>query len=197
LLCDGCGREALPHGAAPAQAQNLIANGDFSGGVEPWGAHAVGGASSAPPPEARLVNGALCTSVHGGQEVIVGWPVSGSSASFALVAGQRYELSLRAAVSGTLPVECVVKVGHQVAPYTAAFTTSLPLGQTLERFDVAFAPDHDDVQAGLAVECRAVAMLPREESPREESPSLAEVCIDDVSLSSSTRQSASHSAFAG
>jgi hypothetical protein len=130
-----------------------------------------GGASSEPPLEPRLENGALCTSVKGGQEIIVGWPVSGSADSFALVAGARYELSLRASVSGTLPVECVIKVGHQVAPYTAAFATSLPLRPTLERFDAAFTPDHDDDRAGLAVECRGAS-----------GSSLADVCIDDVSV---------------
>jgi hypothetical protein len=109
--------------------------------------------------------------VKGGQEIIVGWPVSGSADSFALVAGTRYELSLRAAVSGTLPVECVIKVGHQVAPYTAAFATRLPLGATLERLDTAFTPDHDDDRAGLAVECRGAP-----------GSSVADVCIDDVSL---------------
>jgi hypothetical protein len=109
--------------------------------------------------------------VKGGQEIIVGWPVSGSAESFALVAGAKYELSLRASVSGALPVECVIKVGHQVAPYTAAFATSLPLGPALERFSTAFTPDHPDDRAGLALECRGAP-----------GSSVADVCIDDVSV---------------
>jgi endoglucanase len=173
-MCDACGREAVPApaaAAAPAQAPNRISNGDFSSGIAPWGAHVAGGASSEPPLRPRLENGALCTPVKGGQEIIVGWPVSGSADSFALVAGAKYELSLRAAVSGTLPVECVIKVGHQVAPYTAAFATPLPLGSTLERFGTEFTPDHDDDRAGLAVECRGAP-----------GSSMADVCIDDVSV---------------
>lgn len=149
-LSGGCGGEAVPAPAVPARAPNRVSNGDFSSGIAPWGAHVAGVASSEPPLEPRLENGALCTTVKGGQEIIVGWPVSGSADSFALVAGAKYELSLRAAVSGTLPVECVIKVGHQVAPYTAAFATSLPLGPALERSDTAFTPDHDDDRAAHA-----------------------------------------------
>jgi hypothetical protein len=168
----GCGHEAaVPARAAPSQAPNRVSNGDFSSGIAPWGAHLVGGASSEPPLEPRLEDGALCATVKGGQEIIVGWPVSGSTESFALVASSKYELSLRASVSGTLPVECVIKVGHQLAPYTAAFATSLPLGPALERFSTAFTPDHDDDRAGLALECRGAA-----------GSSVADVCIDDVSV---------------
>lgn len=167
----GCGREAVPAPAAPAPSPNRISNGDFSSGIAPWGAHVAGGASSEPPLEPRLDNGALCTTVKGGQEIIVGWPVAGTAESFALVAGAKYELSLRASVSGTLPVECIMKVGHQVAPYTAAFATSLPLGPTLEPFSTAFTPDHPDDLAGLALECRGAP-----------GPSVADVCIDDVSV---------------
>jgi hypothetical protein len=170
-LCGACGHEAVPAPAAPAQSPNRVSNGDFSRGIAPWGAHVAGGASSEPPLEPRLENGALCTPVKGGQEIIVGWPVSGSPDSFALVAGAKYALSLSASVSGTLSVECVIKVGHQVAPYTATFATSLPLGPTLERFDTTFTPDHDDDRAGLAVECRGAP-----------GSSVADVCIDDVSV---------------
>jgi hypothetical protein len=172
-LGGGCGREAVSASApaAPAQALNRVSNGDFSSGIAPWGAHVAGGASSEPPLEPRLEDGALCTTVKGGQEIIVGWPVAGSAESFALISGARYELSLRASVSGAVPVECVIKVGHQVAPYTAAFTTKLPLGPALERFSTAFTPDHDDDRAGLAVECRGAP-----------GSSVADVCIDDVSV---------------
>ena len=60
---------------------------------------------------------------------------------------------------------------HQVAPYTAAFVTSVPLGPALERFSTAFTADHDDDRAGLALEYRGAP-----------GPSMADVCIDDVSL---------------
>lgn len=167
----GCGREAVPAPTAPSQAPNWVSNGDFSSGIAPWGAHVAGGASSEPPLKPRLEDGALCTSVNGAQEIIVGWPVSGSTESFALAAGVEYELSLRASVSGTSTVECVIKVGHQVAPYTTAFATRLPLGAALEPFSTAFTPDHDDDHAGLAVECRGAP-----------GSSMADVCIDDVSV---------------
>jgi endoglucanase len=167
-LGGGCGREAVP---AHAEAPNRVSNGDFSSGIAPWGAHVAGSASAEPPLEPRLEAGVLCTTVKGGQEIIVGWPVSGSAESFALEAGVKYELSLRASVSGTLPVACVIKVGHQVAPFTTAFATSLPLGPALERFSTAFTPDHPDDRAGIAVECRGAP-----------GSSVADVCIDDVSL---------------
>jgi endoglucanase len=175
-LCGACGREAIPSATNVVHTPNLISNGDFSQGLAPWGAHAAGddqGRTAAPPPEPRLIDGALCTTVHGGQEVIVGWPVSGSSESFALTAGKSYALFLRISASGPLPVQCVIKVGHQIAPYTAAFTTRLPSNATLQRFAVTFAPDHDDDRAGVALECRA-----------EAGTSVADVCIDDVSLGS-------------
>jgi len=169
-LALGCGREAGPGAAAPLEQPNRVSNGDFSRGIAPWGAH-VAGEANAEPLEPRLEDGALCTSVKGGQEIIVGWPVSGSAESFALVAGAKYALSLRASVSGTLPVECVIKVGHQVAPYTAAFSTELPVAAELAPFATSFTPDHDDDQAGIAVECRG--------KPGAEQ---ASVCIDDVRL---------------
>lgn len=168
LSLSACGREAAP---ARVPAQNRIENGDFSGGVAPWGAHV---SRSATPLLPRLEGGVLCTAVQGGQEIIVGWPVSGSAASFTLVAGARYELSLLASVSGTLPVECVIKVGHQVAPYTTAFATRLPLGRsTLERWTTSFTPDHADDRAGLAIECRGAP-----------GSSTADVCIDEVRVAS-------------
>src|SRR5262245_56410881 len=58
---------------APATGPaNSIVNGDFSAGIAPWGAH-LAGAPSATPPEPRLENGALCTTLHGGEELIIGW----------------------------------------------------------------------------------------------------------------------------
>jgi hypothetical protein len=181
VACWGCGHAITsenPASSSPVQA-NLIANGDFAGGIAPWGAHVARAPSSQPPLEPRLEQGALCTPVRGGEEVIVGWPVAGSGESFALVAGHRYALSMRVSASGpsgasgASPMKCVIKVGHQVAPYTAAFATELPLSQSLQPFSTAFAPDHDDALAGLAVECRAEPGSPA-----------ADVCIDDVRLGS-------------
>lgn len=167
-VCCACGQPA----AAPvARAPNLITNGDFSGGIAPWGAHLAGVAEPAHSVQQRLLDGALCTEVQGGQEVIVGWPVSGSTDSFSLVAGQKYELALRASASGASVPTCVIKVGHQLAPYTAAFSTSLSVGQASQLFEFTFAPDHPDDRAGIAVECRAAP-----------SAAPAEVCVDDVSL---------------
>jgi len=177
LLVCSCGHRALQASAAPVPARNLISNGDFSRGVAPWGVHAVGGTNSEQPPQPRLADGALCTTVHGGEEIVVGWPVSGSAEAFALVAGERYELSLRVAAPGPLPVECVIKVGHQLAPYTAAFATRLPAGETLEPFSIAFAPDHVDDRAGIALECRAAP-----------GSTVADVCIDDVRLTTARGQ---------
>jgi endoglucanase len=168
-----CGHDTQPARAPVAtQATNLVTNGDFSSGLEPWGAHTAGGASAGHPLQPRVIDGSLCTPVTGGEEVIVGWPVAGSSAYFALSAGKQYELALKVSGTGPLPLECVIKVGHQVAPYTGAFTTRLPLGPTLAPFRAAFAPDHDDDRAGIAVECRGAP-----------GSAQADVCIDDVSLS--------------
>lgn len=160
---------ALRHeAAAPA---NRITNGDFSGGVAPWGAHRAGAPSAAAPPEPRLENGALCTTLHGGEELIIGWPTAGRPEFFALAAGQEYELSLRASMSGALATKCIVKVGHQLAPYTGAFVADLTSSPVLTPFSARFTPDHSDDRAGIAVECRG-----------EPGPASADVCIDDVSL---------------
>lgn len=169
-LTGACGSGALPARAPAAPAPNLVENGDFSRGMAPWGAH-LAGAAEGHPLQPRLVDGALCTELQSGEEVIVGWPVSGSAEFFSLVAGQKYELSLRASVSGARPPLCVIKVGHQLAPYTGAFSARLPVGPRLQPFSFSFAPDHPDDRAGIALECRA-----------EPGSSPADVCIDDVSL---------------
>lgn len=156
--------------AAPA---NRISNGDFSTGIAPWGAHRAGAPSPAPPPEPRLENGALCTTLHGGEELIIGWPTAARPEFFALAAGEEYELSLRASMSGALGTKCSVKVGHQLAPYTAAFVAELTSSPLLAPFSGRFRPDHSDERAGIAIECRG-----------EPGAASADVCIDDVTLHS-------------
>ncbi|HTV22561.1 MAG TPA: hypothetical protein VMG12_27925 [Polyangiaceae bacterium] len=162
---------ALP--SAAAAPANRITNGDFSAGIAPWGAHRVGSPSAAPSPEPRLENGALCTTLHGGEELVIGWPTAGRTESFALAAGEEYELSLRASMSGALATKCIVKVGHQLAPYTGAFVADLTSSPVLAPFSARFRPDHADDRAGIAIECRG-----------EPGPLSADVCIDDVSLHS-------------
>ena len=153
-----------------AAASSCVTNGDFSSGIAPWGAH-WGGAPGAPPPELRIEDGALCTTVHGGQELIVGWPTAGRSELCALDAGKEYVLSLR--VSAQPGVKCIAKVGHQLAPYTGAFVGDLSSSAALSPFSARFTPDHSDDRAGIAIECRA-----------EAGAAPASVCIDDVRLHS-------------
>lgn len=169
---ENAGAEAAAAGDAAGSA-NRIANGDFSAGIAPWGAHRAGPPSPAPPPEPRLENGALCTTLHGGEELIIGWPTAERPEFFALAAGEEYELSLRASVSDELATKCIVKVGHQLAPYTGAFVADLVSSPVLAPFSARFKPDHADERAGIAIECRG-----------EPGPASADVCIDDVSLHS-------------
>lgn len=164
------GAVALPHdGAAPP---SCIVNGDFSSGIAPWGAH-WGGASGAPPPEPRLDDGALCTTVHGGQQLIVGWPAAGRPQFCTLDAGKPYALTLLVSTAARPELKCIVKVGHQLAPYTGAFASDLPSSIALTPFSAAFTPDHADDRAGIAIECRL-----------DPGAAPADVCIDDVQLHS-------------
>jgi hypothetical protein len=151
--------------------QNLVSNGDFEQGLEPWGVHAIGLASSESAPKPALKGGALCTRIAGGQEVIVGWPVEGRPEAVELIAGQRYEMSLTASSSGASPASCFVKLGHQRPPYTALALATVSLSERRQGFSFVFAPEHSDDLVGIAVECR----LPNE-AP------VTELCIDDVLL---------------
>ena len=160
---------APPHDVAAPP--NCVVNGDFSAGIAPWGAH-WGGASRAAPPEPRIESGALCTTLHGGDELIVGWPTAGRPELCALDAGKAYALSLRVS-TGAPGLKCVVKVGHQLAPYTGAFVAELPSSAALSPFSAPFTPAHSDDRAGIAIECRA-----------EPGTASADVCIDDVRLHS-------------
>jgi hypothetical protein len=65
----------------------------------------------------------------------------------------------------------VAKVGHQLPPYTAALGATMHLTASFQSFQFPFVADHDDDQAGIAVECRAAP---------DTSP--GDVCIDDVAF---------------
>jgi hypothetical protein len=164
----------VPAPAAPAQVAptpprpNLLGNGDFSHSSTPWGAKALAAGGAERELEVRLRDGALCVSLPGQAELILGWPSTAGSEQFSLARGRSYQLSLRASTTSAA-LDCVAKVGHQLPPYTAAMGAPMHLTASFQAFHFPFVADHDDDRAGIAVECRAAPDTPD-----------ADVCIDDV-----------------
>jgi hypothetical protein len=169
-----CCQSQVPARTDPAQAAptpqhpNLIGNGDFSHGSTPWGAKALMAGGTERELEVRLRDGALCASLPGQGELILGWPTTAGSDQFSLATGRSYQLSLRASTTRA-GLDCVAKVGHQLPPYTAALGAPMHLTASFQPFQFPFVADHDDERAGIAIECRA---------PPDTSET--DVCIDDV-----------------
>jgi hypothetical protein len=164
----------LPRALGP----NLITNGDFSQGTALWQVRRWD--PSGPPPSALapfdVVDGALCTTIRGGDFVVAGWPWDDRSLapnSFELERGQRYRLSLRAWSRGPWPVALIAKVGHRSNPYTPAQQATVPVTQVPHVFSVAFEPHADDDEAGLAFAASAI-------HSSGSRVGASELCIDDV-----------------
>ncbi|HTV22016.1 MAG TPA: serine hydrolase domain-containing protein, partial [Polyangiaceae bacterium] len=79
---------------APAEAPsgpNLIENGDLSAGSALWSTMLWPVGAEPQPMPSRIEAGALCATVHGGENVILGWPSDPKAGKgFALTSGQRY-----------------------------------------------------------------------------------------------------------
>lgn len=153
-----------------ARGPNLVKNGDFSSGTAPWGVMSLG--AQGPAPHAyRTTNGALCTTVTGGDWLFVGWPDDTHEDAFTIRAGASYELSFRVSASGRLPLRATVKVGHRMPPYTAAVEADVPLDVHSTPFHVTFQSSRADDRAGVGFQIRATP-----------TPGTSEVCLDDVAL---------------
>jgi hypothetical protein len=144
--------------------------------VAPWGVKSLEAQGPAPH-DSRIRNGALCTTVHGGEFVSVGWPDDTHRDAFALRAGAFYELSFRACASGRLPLRASVKVGHSAPPWGAVVEADVPHDVHSLPFHVAFQSPRADDQAGIGVQIHA-------------SPSrlTSEVCLDDFALRETSRR---------
>jgi hypothetical protein len=163
-------------GANKALGPNLVKNGDFSSGMAPWGVKSLQAHGPAPH-DSEITNGALCTTVRGGEFVFVGWPDDKHHDAFALRAGTSYELSFRASASGRLPLRAKVKVGHSAPPWDAVVEADVPLDVHSMPFHVDFQSPRADDQAGIGFQIQA--------SP---SPLTSEVCLDDFALRETSRR---------
>lgn len=170
--------------------QNLISNGDFSYGDSMWSVRNWQGlGDSSVAPYYSVQAGALCTTLERGQQVLGGWPWDDrrlTPSSFELERGKRYRLSLRAWSSGPKPVDLVVKVGHQKAPYTPALVAAVPVQAEPGRFDIEFVAERDDRMAGLAFVASSASDGPQGDTAQGDTAqgdtAPSELCIDDVML---------------
>jgi hypothetical protein len=170
----------------PALGPNLVTNGDFSHGTALWSVRRwdfFDGRTPTVRAPFEIVDGALCTTIRGGEIVIGGWPWedrSLSPSSFELERGQRYRLSLRAWTKGPLPVALVFKVAHQYDPYDPAVVATVPVTQVPHLFSVTFEPHGKDDEAGVAFVASALANRPA-------LPGSSDLCIDDVQVTREAR----------
>ncbi len=156
----------------PPRGPNLIENGDLSAGAALWSTSLWPPLEAPKPVPSRVEAGALCASVRGGENVILGWPGDPATPKgFELTPGKRYRFSFRAWSSGPLPVRVVAKAGHQEFPYTAAVQAPVAVSPEQQVFALDFEPEQADAKAGVAF----ILSAPRGDGKND-------VCVDDVAL---------------
>lgn len=165
-------RSAPALAGPPPSGPNLVENGDLAAGAALWSTMLWPPFETPKPLASRVENGALCATVRGGQNLIIGWPGDPSTPKgFALVEGKRYRFSFRASASGPLKLHVVAKVGHQEMPYTSAVQAPIPVEEKPQVFALDFEPALPDSKAGVAF----VVSAPRGEAQND-------ICFDDVSV---------------
>ena len=148
---------------------NLITNGDFSHGDALWDVRywptlrripeghetfeIVADSARSADRGARRNDQALCVQVRDGESLLGGWPAEPARLtphSFALRVGRAYRFRLRAWFSGSVPVQLLVKVGHQNYPYTPTIITLVPVTETPQTFGVDFVAKANENDGGIA-----------------------------------------------
>jgi hypothetical protein len=159
------------NGERITRGENPVLNGDFSDGDVHWGIDPINWPG---PVEHRVQAGALCATLHAGENVRLGWPDSAAAEAgvtgFALARDRQYRLSFRARASGQVRV--AASVGHVTPPYTRAVEVVVPLRSSERLFSVDFQSLEADESAGVALRISASSLAQR-----------SELCIDDVALS--------------
>ncbi|MER6639019.1 glycoside hydrolase family 9 protein [Streptomyces microflavus] len=160
------GTLAAPAGAAQPgneafEAPELLVNGDFSAGTDPWW-------STANSPVA-VSDGRLCADVPGGTDNA--WGAIIGQNGLALTAGEAYTLSYTA--TSTVPVTIRTNVQMATEPWTTELSAAQPVGATAERVTETFTAgaDHDAAQLAFQIGGSAEALT---------------FCVDDVSMRGGT-----------
>ncbi|RBM12380.1 glycosyl hydrolase family 5 [Streptomyces sp. PT12] len=143
--------------AATAQPANLIVNGDFASGTDPWW-------STENAPSAN-VEGRLCSEVPGG--TVNPWDAIVGQDGIPLTEGESYELSFTA--TSTAPLTVRTYVQQAVDPWVSEHSSADPVSGTAETFTHVFTASTDHEAAQL------VFQVGGGDDP-------VTFCLDDVSL---------------
>ncbi|WP_049574797.1 glycoside hydrolase family 9 protein [Streptomyces sp. SBT349] len=144
--------------ASPSAAQtNLIVNGDFAAGTEPWW--------STPNAPFAVVDGRLCAEVEGG--TVNPWDAIVGQDGIPLTAGESYELSFTATASAPLTVR--TNVQQAVDPWLTEHSSADPVSDTAEPITHVFTASADHEAAQLAFQVGG-------------GDDAVTFCLDDVSL---------------
>jgi hypothetical protein len=106
-------------------------------------------------PAARdFEGGALCLTLGAGERVIGGWPWPREGdeppAKVALRTGGSYRLAFKARVSGALPAQVLIGVGHTAWPFVAAAGARVQVSRSEQPFAMDFVAQRDDDSVGIA-----------------------------------------------
>ncbi|GAB3445177.1 glycoside hydrolase family 9 protein [Actinophytocola sediminis] len=123
---------------AAAQPPELIVNGTFDTGTDPWW-----WTTNAP---ASVVDGQLCAEIAGG--TVNPWDAIVGQNDLALQAGETYELSFDA--SASVPVGVLAKVQLQVDPWTERLSQPTILDPEAQHFAYTFTADVDSAADQVA-----------------------------------------------
>lgn len=106
-------------------------------------------------PAARdFEGGALCLTLAAGERVVGGWPWPREGdeppAKIALRTGGAYRLAFKARVSGALPAQVLIGVGHSAWPFVAAAGARVQVARNEQPFAMDFVAQRDDDSVGVA-----------------------------------------------
>jgi hypothetical protein len=148
----GTGGDGSTGTGGSSPANNLIANGDFSGGATNW--HTEGGTGN--------VNGSGAYCVTNPGAALIGWDAPAGS-PLMLSSGKSYRISYQASGAGTIHL----KVGMASSPFGDIYTADDGIGGSLQTYTHNFTPTASN-NAGLAFTFSNAGT--------------ATVCVDNVTL---------------
>lgn len=124
--------------AAPAAAANLVTNGSFAQGIDPWWL--------SPTFDVAFGTGELCAAVPGGTAEI--WDVIVGQNGIKLAAGKPYTLSFKARAKPAGTVRALVQ--QPVKPWTPYVSADEKVGTDQQSYTLTFTPGDSRKDAQVA-----------------------------------------------
>jgi endoglucanase len=149
---------ATPTAHAQAEGVELLVNGGFDAGTDPWWSYG----TAAPP---SVVDGQLCAEIPGG--TANPWDIGIGQSDIPLVNGEPYTLTFTATATTPMTIRANVQLDEE--PFTTVLSRDVDLDQTAQAFTATGTSTVDSVLGQVAFQVGG-------------NPDDTTVCLDDVSL---------------